>query len=183
MYGTSMRVGPMFATDREVRSRMYLSPDSISKTRRLGSSERREARTQPAVPIECLVVWGLDGDSGKLASSYDDHVVLRLKQLLTGDAVRANSGREVPEIVKEERFLGGWFCCLEEEKSRDDSDEGEVGILRKGRGHGRVRASGCGVLPSELQRIINIMHMRNPARAKYQPGHSVLGIQLSIVGL
>ena len=103
--------------------------------------------------------------------------------MLAGDAVRANSGREVPEIFKEERFLGGSFCCLEEEKSRDDSDEGEVGILRKGRGHGRVRASGCGVLPSELQRIINIMHMRNPARAKYQPGHSVLGIQLSIVGL
>ena len=183
MYGTGMRVGPILATDREVRSRMYLSPDSISRTRRLGPSERRAARTQPAVPIEYLVVWGLDGDSGKLASSYDDHVVLRLKQLLTGDAIRANSGREFSEIFKEERFLRGSFCCFEDEKSRDDSDEGEVGISRKGRGHGCVRASDCGVLPSELQRIINIMYMRNPARAKYQPGHSVLGIQLSIADL
>ena len=182
MYGTGMRVGPILATDREVRSRMYLSPDSISRTRRLGSSERRAARTQPAVPIEYLVVWGLDGDNGKLASSYDDHVVLRLKQLLAGDAIRANSGREVPEIF-EERFLRGSFCCLEEEKSRDDSDEGEVGILSNGRGHGCVRAGDCGVLPSELRRIINIMHMCNPARAKYQPGHSVLGIQLSIADL
>lgn len=32
------------------RSESYLSPDSISNTRRLGSSERRAARTQPAVP-------------------------------------------------------------------------------------------------------------------------------------
>ena len=128
--------------DREVRSRMYLSPDSISSTRRLGSSERRAARTQPAVPTGEFSRLGdpeTDGDKRKLASSYDDDVVLRPKQVLSDDTVGVNLRRDGFEITKEgQRFLRGSFCCLEDEESGNDGNEGEVGISRKGRGHGCV---------------------------------------------
>jgi hypothetical protein len=51
-----------WAADQEVRSRSkYLSPDSISKTRRWGSSESRAARTQPAVPTGDLCRLGNQG--------------------------------------------------------------------------------------------------------------------------
>ena len=121
---------------------MYLSPDSISRTRRIGSSERREARTQPAVPTGHFSRFGTGEDKGKLTPSYNDDVVLELKQSFASDTVSVNLRREVPEIIKKERFLRGSFCCLEDEKNRDDSNEGEVGVLREGRGHGCLRVSG-----------------------------------------
>lgn len=90
---------------------MYLSPDSTSSTRRLGSSERRAARTQPAVPAGgcCrLRDQGRVKGEGVLASSYDDDVVLGIKRLLARGAVRC----DILEVFEEASFLGGAFGGL-----------------------------------------------------------------------
>ena len=72
----------------------YLSPDSINKTLKLGSSERRAARTQPAVPTGDFSHLG-DGDKGKLASSHDDDIVLGPKQVLAGGTVDPEVGHGI----------------------------------------------------------------------------------------
>ena len=110
-----------------MRSRVYLSPDSTSNTRRLGSSVRRAARTQPAVPAGgCCWLSEQDRNKQRLASSYDDDVVLGVKRLL--------AGRDTLEVFDEVGFLN--FGGLEDEKGGDKSDEGELRPLRGGRGIG-----------------------------------------------
>ena len=54
-------------------------------------------------------------EKGELASSYDDDVVLRVKQLLASDV-----GHGILEIF-EEGILGGAFRGLEDKKSGDES--------------------------------------------------------------
>ena len=78
------------------RSRLHLSPDSTSKTRRPGSSERRAARTQPAVPVGGRYQLRYqDRDKGGPASAYDYDVELGIKQPLNDDVVRVGNVLEV----------------------------------------------------------------------------------------
>ena len=83
------------------RNRLYLSPDSTSNTRRLGSSERRAARTQPAVPAGDRCRLGdQDEDKGDPTSSYNYDVVLGVKQLLNDDVVGVGNILEVLEEAR-----------------------------------------------------------------------------------
>ena len=103
---------------------------------------RRAARTQPAVPAGgCCQLRGQDGDGERLASSYDDDVVLGVEQL-SGVGV----GRDTLEVLEEGRFLQGVFCGLEDKEGGDEGGEDEVRIFRGGHGVCGVRASGCAVL-------------------------------------
>lgn len=124
------------------RDPAYLSPDSTTSTRRLGSSVRRAARTQPAVPAGgCCRLGGQGGDGERLASSYDDNVVLGVEQL-SGVGV----GRDTLEVLEEGRFLKGEFCGPEDKEGGDDGGEDEMRVFRGGHGVCSVRVSGCAVL-------------------------------------
>ena len=86
---------------------------------------RRAARTQPAVPAGgCCWLRDQSRDGERLASSYDDDVVLRVKQLSA-----VSMGGDILEVFEEARFLSGY---LEDEKGGDESDEDKVRIFRGG---------------------------------------------------
>ena len=147
-YGVSASEKIIYRLSRSLGAAIYLSPDSTSNTRRLGSSERRAARTQPAVPAGVFYQLGakMDGKSGELASSDDDDVVLRLvKRLLAGKTARGDIGRNIVEVREEKRFLRGAFRGLEDEKGGDDGKEGE---MRFWGGHG---GSGCAAYACTLE--------------------------------
>jgi hypothetical protein len=103
----------------------YLSPDSTNSTRKLGSSERRAARTQPAVPARSgdrLSVEDQEGRDNKgPASSHDNDVELRVRR----DATSAGVSRGILEVCEQGRFLRP-FRGPEDEEGGDDGEEGEV---------------------------------------------------------
>jgi len=80
-------------------------------------------------------------ETKRLTSSYDDDVVLRVKQL-SGVSV----GRDALEVFEEARLLKSEFCGLEDEEGGDESGEDEVRIFRGGHDVCSVRVSGCAVL-------------------------------------